>query len=481
MLYFQIMSLQKMVIRSMYRIIFIAAVIIVILLTTGCTSNYFVTGESLQQRGNYVGAIENYDQFIARSDDGAMVTRALNNRSEAYYQLGLQAVERENYSLAIRFFYLANNEAADIKLIDSYLNIIDNSLREEKIDETLELCDFVINTYRHIPSIFEVIYQRLLIFHEYKEDHQAVLTNYKLLIEYDEDQDYLIHARTILDRYMPLYIEDTRNYNDEKALETLLSLLDHTLSYEDIIRKAIGSLYFRIADEHRNNARFQEAENHYNLAVAYDPVLQNQITERLNQTVNQMVAHGNHLVRERRIDEAIEIYNQTFAIIPGNQAALTAINNANALRQNIEEAERLFDQALEKERQERYNEALRLYQQSYNRDRVQRTSDKIFLMNNLIEIERNPEEFARKIITEYKNGLIVRNLNEITRRLRTEHNLEEVRISGWRINLSTGTHRYEIRYDITSRTDNYYFIWQVNLLNRQLTPLNRISSEIMEG
>jgi len=465
----------------MYRIMLSAAAIIIIILSAGCTSNYYVTGHNLQQRGNYVGAIENYDQFIARSDDGAMVTRALNNRAEAYYQLGLQAMTRENYPVAIRFFYLANTEKADLKLIDSYLKLIESSLQENKIAKTLELCDFVINTYRHIPSIHGVIYQRLLIFHEHNEDHQAVLTNYKLLVEYDKDLEYLLNARTILDHYMPIYIEETRSYPDEEALEILLLLLDHTLTYEDLIRKTIGSLYFRIADEYRNSARFQEAENFYILAVEYDPVLQNLITERLNQTVNQMVAHGNHLLRERRIDEAIEIYNQTFAIIPGNQAALRAINNANTLRQNIEEAERLYNQAQEMERQERYQEALRLYQQSYNRDNLQRTSDKIFLMNNLIEIERNPEEFARSIVREYKNGLIERKLSEITSNLRAEQNPEEVRISGWRISLSTGTHRYEIRYDITSRTDNYYFIWQVNLLNRQLTPLNRISSDIMEG
>ena len=457
------------------------SLVIIMMITIGCTSNYYITAYNLQQRGNYVGAIENYDQFIRKSNDGAMIVNALNGRSESYYQLGLQSMNRGNYPLAIRMFYLANSSLADERIADCYLILADNAYQRNDIENSFRLYDYVITSFPESARIVEALYRRILLNHENQQDGETILEDYILLVEKDQEGNLVRETNSIINQYIPSYITEAKiDVDNQTAINQLLKLLDFPHSYHDLVKKEIGSLYLALGDDFRINEQFRDAEKKYSLALEYDPSLQIEINDRLSRTVDQMVARGDMLLRERKIDEAIDLYNRTFNIMPDNQAGRSAIARANELRENIRQAEILYNQGLEMERENRYREALRLYQQSYNRDRLTRASDKIFLMTNLIEIENDPETFAISVISNYKNGLIIRNLNEITNELLAIHG-DDVNVSGWRIMLSTGTHRYEIRYDITSRTDSYYFIWQVNLLNRQLTPLNRISGTVMEG
>ncbi len=38
--------------------------LLLLLIFTGCSSNYYFTANRLKQRSNFLGAIENYDEFI---------------------------------------------------------------------------------------------------------------------------------------------------------------------------------------------------------------------------------------------------------------------------------------------------------------------------------------------------------------------------------------------------------------------------------
>jgi tetratricopeptide (TPR) repeat protein len=451
-----------------------------ILIFSGCSSNYYITAYNLQQRGNYIGAIENYDEYIARSKDGALLTRALNNRSESYYRLGMQAMNRENYRLAIRFFYLANSDKADEKMIDCYLTLVGKTTSQADVEATIGLYDFIIETFADIPALNEVIYRRLVMLHQFNMEPQTIFDNYVLLVERDKEEIFTEDAKEIIDDYLPEFIEEAKSISDDReAIERLEQLLSYPHSYQEILKQEIGLKYLRLADHYRDKQQYQEAEKLYSLAEKYDPELKSEISERLNRTITEMIEQGNNLLRERKISEAIEIYRQTFSIIPDNPAAVTAITRAEEFRNDLRQAKELFDQALRAENEGNYQEALRLYRQSFSKDRSAETSEKISYVTNMIQLDENPEFFAEKIITEYKNGLIVKNLNKIADDLREKHQ-DEINVSGWRIMLSTGEHRYEIRYDITSRTESYYYIWQVNLLTKQLTPLNTISTKIME-
>jgi hypothetical protein len=459
------------------------ATALTLLLMSGCASNYYTTAVRLQQRNNYLGAIENYDEFIARSSNGAMITKALNNRSKAYHNLGIQALESNHYRLAARFFYLANTLASDEKMVDAHYTLANIAYSRGEMEQSLAIINFIIDTYPHLPVIPEIIFRRIELNHQYEQDKEKIWKDYVRLADRYNEDDLVRQAIPIIDSYMPEYILDAKRVSDKEGFDTaiknLLYLNRYPHSYQDIVTNEIGLLYFEMAEGAQEEESYFDAERYYRFAVEYDPQLRQVVDERLNQMVSAMISFGDSLLTKRKVDEAKDLYQLTYAIIPNNQAAREAISRAEVLQENIEAAEGLFRQAEENEKEGNIVEALRLYRLSYQRDRLQQTADKIFLMTNLIEIEKNPVAFARTIIEEYKNGLILRNLQETASRLRALHG-DDVRVSGWRIMLSTGANRYELRYDVTSPSESNYYIWQVNLLNRALTPLNKDSQEIME-
>lgn len=454
----------------------------VFLLQTGCTSNYYITARQLHSRGNYVGAIENYDEFIARTPDGAMRVKALNNRSEAYYQMADEQMERGNYRLAIRLFYLSNSLKADEKLVESHLAIAGQAYQEEDFDRIFNTYNYIINTFPLLPATPYVVYRRLKLHHNLEHDIDHIWNDFLILVDRYMDEEQIENARPIIDQYLPGLVEEAVNLKEsesyEAAIDQLIHLKSYPHSFQEKIESEIGLLYYEKGDMNKQEEDFFEAYDNYLLAKEYNPGLSDRIDSKFEAMVIAIVDYGNGLLEERKIDEAFEVFELSFRIIPGNELATESIRRTEQLAENIRQADNLFQQALQYEEDENYEEALRLYRQSWNLDRLPRTEDKIFLMTNLIEIEEDPVGFARTIISEYNNGIIMRNIDEITTTLEAIDG-DSVRTSGWRVLLSTGTHRYEVRYDITSRSQSYYLIWQVNLLNRNIVPLNRHSEEVM--
>ncbi|HRX76699.1 MAG TPA: hypothetical protein P5342_04510 [Candidatus Cloacimonadota bacterium] len=101
-------------------------------------------------------------------------------------------------------------------------------------------------------------------------------------------------------------------------------------------------------------------------------------------------------------------------------------------------------------------------------------------MQNLIEAERNPTAFAERIINEYRSGLLVRRVAAKRAEVLQTYKANEIRDSGWKMLLSTGQYKYEARYDLLTPTDTYLYVWQINLRDRSVIPLNRLSEELMK-
>lgn len=465
-------------------LILLIAIAAFLLILSGCTSSYYITAQRLHSRGNYVGAIENYDEFINRTKDGATRILALNNRSQAYYDMGLEQMRRNNFRLAIRLLYLSNTLQADEKMVDCYLSLAENSYLEGDLKNVITIYDFIIETYDILPVIPSVIHKRLQLYHEHYKDIDKVWNDFVLLVDRYNDKELIEKSVPVIDKYVPALIERAVNlrnsFNYETAIRELLVLENYPHSYHQNIREAVGLLLFELADANKKEQRFFQAYETYELVKVYHPPLEEKVNQRFNEMVSQMIEHGNELLDKRNTGEAKKIFNLTFDIIPDNRPAKEAIERAERLAEDIRIADEIYRQALVYENDEKYEEALRLYKQSLSRDRLPRTEEKIFLMTNLIEIEKNPIAFARRIITEYRNGIIVRNIQSRASMLREIYG-DSVRESDWRIMLSTGTHRYEVRYDIISPADNYFLIWQVNLLNRNIVPLNKESEEVMGG
>ncbi len=458
-------------------------ILVIILIVNGCASNYFKIGNNMFASGHYRAAAEYYDLFISQSTNGALITEAINNRSKAYYRLGQREMSKNNYRAAIRFFYLSNTTAADNKMVDSYLIIAENAYDNEEIDTVLDLYNFMIKNFQASPFISEVIYRRLKVYHKHYDDKYKVWDDYLLLVDYYSDNKFIKKAIPIVDNYIPSLINDSlelkNTHGHFEAISELLNIYSYQHSYHEVILEKVGILYYQLASLQKEENDFLSAYEYYNKAINYYPALEENVKENLNQMITSMIQHGDSLLRERRIADAIKIYMKTYNISPDNPQAKIAIAKAHEMESNIKEATKLFQEALRYEGNNDYKQALRLYEESLAKDKLQTTSEKISLMENMIKIDEDPVSFAKSIIIEYRDGTIVNTIEDIVQQLK-DSQAKDIRESGWKVLMSTGANRYEVRYDVTSREINYYFIWQVNLLNRNIIPLNQESERIME-
>lgn len=465
------------------RIRFSSLLFLLMLLATGCTTNYYISGYTLHQRGQYIGAIENYDQFIAKTKDGAMKTQVLSKRSEAYYSLGKNTMSRENYQLAIRFFYLANTYAADEKIADCYLHLADIEFAEGNVESTLRYYNYIIANYDQLPIISQVVFRRMQLNHQNYKVKELIWSDFLLLYDRYNDWDYIKKAIPIIDLYILDFVEEIlsrrEEYGDEDTIKMLYSLNYYPHSYGSNISDEIGLIYYSLGEEVEEKENFVAAVKFYNLAGDYNESLLSKIDEKLQQIVYKIIRQGENLLDKREISAAQMLFESTFQIIPNHPEAQKYIERAENLKNRIQRAQELYNKGLQAEKEEKYNQALSYFNQSYEIDKQKTTEEKIFMIGNIIEIERDHIGFAKKIISEHNNRAIIRNIEGIVEQLRQKDG-NSVSVSDWRIMLSTGNHRYEVRYDIMGVSKSYYFIWQVNLLTRSITPLNNQSQQIME-
>jgi hypothetical protein len=101
-------------------------------------------------------------------------------------------------------------------------------------------------------------------------------------------------------------------------------------------------------------------------------------------------------------------------------------------------------------------------------------------MGNLIQAEKDPKEFAMKIINSYKNGIIPLGVSIAESSVIAQYG-DEVKNSGWKVYYAIGEYKYEVRFDILSPDENYYYSWRVNLKTREITSLNNISEDVLKG
>ena len=106
--------------------------------------------------------------------------------------------------------------------------------------------------------------------------------------------------------------------------------------------------------------------------------------------------------------------------------------------------------------------------------------DKIATMNNMIEAQKNPAAFAKRVLQEYRNGAIPGRLNAQKAELLKRYKADEIRDSGWKYLMSSGQYKYEARYDLITPVDSYYFVWQINLRDKTIIPLNKLSERLMQ-
>ncbi|HOD18477.1 MAG TPA: hypothetical protein PKJ14_07590 [Candidatus Cloacimonadota bacterium] len=466
------------------KIIVIPSLIAILLLISACEQNKLRSGEELFQRGSYAAAIEQLDNYIQIGKNGAYITRAELTRSACYLELGLAAMDKENWNLAIRLLKLANSAEADLELAKVYNTLAHQAIDANDVPKAMEYFSLIINETSNSDLIPEIMEMRIIQFLNYYNDKEAAWSEYMQLYNLYPENEHEIAAREYVDSFIPSFIDAAVDKAVKKeydaALEDLFEIRRYPVRNRDRIDFEISNIYQAMAEIEIQNKNYSVANDLFLKALEYYPAKKEAITKRLELIASLYLEKGNDFLKIRDFDAAYAYYNKAFEIIPDFPPAKAAINNARNIQYNILRAEQIFKQGEIAEFNRNYPEAKNLYSQAYQLDKQSEYAAKIEEMDNLIQAERNPTGFAKSIITQYRNGLLTQRIQAQKQQLLKKYKPEEIRDSGWKILLSTGQYKYEARYDLITPDESLFFVWQINLKDRSVTPLNKMSEKLMQ-
>ncbi len=470
--------------REFTRKAFLAGILLCLFFLTACEQNKLRQAEALYTQRRFAASIEQLDEFIHKGKNGAFVTRAELIRSASYYELGLAAMDKENWPLSIRLFKLANSDVADFELAKVYKTLALQALDAGDSDKALSYYTLILSEISYTDLVPEILQLRIALYLDSYNDKTSAWNDYIILYDKFPEDPFEIAARPYIQRFISENVNAAvdkaiaGDYNT--ALEELFEIRKYPVGDADRLDFEISNIYQDMAENAIRQADYFEANRLFLLAMQYYPAKSDAINKRLRNVAHLYIDKGNEYLAVRDFNTALLYYNKTYEIIPDFDLANQAIANVHTIQDNIRRAAELGAQAEQQENNKNYAEARSLYQQAYQLDRMTDYNQRAIIMGNLIEAEKDPIAFARKIILDYQNGLLYRRIQAQKQLLLQKYTLAEVRDSGWKILLSTGQNKYEARYDIMTPSENLYYVWQVNLRDRSIIPLNKLSERIMQ-
>ncbi len=480
-------------------------VISLVLLLQACETYRFSNAISSHDRGKYAISAEDIDSYLEEAKNGAFKTKAEIIRGESYYELALKAYNKENLPLATRFSILANNAQADTLLARCYYDFAQLNFLENKESEAF---NFYKKILVEIPSshfIPQIYYER--INWSLSQDTLTILNTWDLYKDFYEkypDDSYEIKSRELIHSIHPAYIQYCNDIDLNDGVDKLLEMYSYPVGKTRPIANAISDLYINKAEKLITTFDYLNADNFFRLAVHYNPQQQDYVEKRLVEIASLYIDKGYEYVEDRDFDSAFKLFNKTFTVIPGYKKALQAIEQTTEFIAKIEEAERLAQKATRYEETslrtifpgmkrkispseknkyqvKKYEQILELLQKAYNLDNLATYQQRIVEAKNLIQRYKDPEKFALEIIKAYKSNIVQKPINEAKKLAKTNNEGNDINDDGWEVMLSFGKHNFEARYTITSQNDKYYFKWLVNLRNKEIKGLNKLSIHALEG
>lgn len=451
---------------------------------SGCEINKLRDAQELYNNERYAAAIQAIDEYLPNSENGAIRTRAEMLRSQSYLNLAELAIDRQNWTLAKNFLKLANSAEADVQLAKIYKMLANRALEAGDIATESQFINAIIREIPRSELIPEMLFRRIKIHLDVHADRDAAWRDYMNLYDSYPNNSYELQARSMVQKIIPmrtdlaLALMQQEYFND--ALAVLFELSRYPVINFEELNILISDTYQAQAEAYIVDQDFMSADHHFRIAVQYYPPKRELINQRLIDIASMFIEKGNSLLEAREFDAALRHYQKTFDILPNYKQAVQAIERLNTIRANIQRAAILFIEAERHETANRFAMALPLYVEAASLDDKPEYQSKVRQMQNLIEATKNPNAFVQRIINEYRGGLLNRKINELKRELSTRYRADEINDSGWKILLSTGQYKYEARYDILTPNETYFYIWQVNLRDRSVVPLNKISENLIQ-
>lgn len=458
--------------------------ILMLMILTACEVNNLRSIEEHYEKARYAASIQEADQFIPKGSNGAFVTRAELVRANSYLELGKIAISRNMKELAIKFFKLSNSVQADQELVKIYKDEILAAIPNSDYETQLFYINSIIREVPDSDAVPEMLQRRLTIYEDWKGDSDGAWLDYMDLYDRFAGNTYEVAARKTIQRVTPGRIAYGRRLSEagyyNEALTIFFELAKYPVVESAVINDLIGNTYRAQAEAYLQLQNYMEADRFLRIALQYIPDQAEQIQARLREIVGFFIKKGDSYVAERNFDAALAQYQRVFEIIPDYEPAQQAIQRMNTTRENIARAAQLFAQAERTEASGKVADALKLFQQANALDSNPETLNRISIAQNILEADRNPQAFAQRIVAEYRGGLLNNRISQQKKALLQIYKSNEIRDSGWKFLLSTSQYKYEVRYDLMTPRENYFYIWQVNLKDRRIIPLNKISEELMK-
>ncbi|MDD3049827.1 MAG: tetratricopeptide repeat protein [Candidatus Cloacimonetes bacterium] len=455
----------------------------ILLLISGCGINNYNIAHKLYKSGNYPAAIEYYDKYIAFNSEEAKSTHAALERSECYYQLGTRAYNKKNWILAERFFYLANSYKADLILDNCYFTFAEEAGVEKDFKRVLELYDHILTHFPASELIPQILHLRTEYYTNQTHEYELAWKDYQELYDRYPDDVFTDKTMLIIDTFLADIINRITSEAEEKgeqtAINELIQYSQYPTGHYSLITESISNLFIKLGNYSIENQNFLEARDYFKSVIDYTPEKQEYVENRLEEISELLIESGDKFLQERDVEKAVHAYSRVFTVIPDYKPAQTAIDKAFELENKINKASDLAKSAQFLEIQKEYERAMKLYRDAFNIDPIPLYSDKIFLMENMIEIEKDPVAFAKSIVINHNKGIISERISNKEEELKELYG-RLVKSSDWRVLISIGQYRYEVRYDITTPVENYFYVWQVNLMNRTISGLNELSEQAMK-
>ena len=448
-----------------------------------CTNNYYAAGDKLSAEQNHVSAIEQYDLSVKKDLNGARKTKSEIARSESYYKLGLKAFEKDNWPLATRLFFLSNSPEADQYLDNCYYQLSEESFAKQDTATTLEYYNKIL-TYLPDSELTPEIYNKRIRIYLNRNKLKLALEDFKKLWENYRNDEFTKDIHPKIDEIIPIVTKEIikdRNYEELiSSIDKLITLKNYSINHSDLVNFEIALTYTKLAEIELEAENYTKAYEFFLNSFGYNQDLAEKNQARIEAIKDGFIAKGDNYLENLMFSEAIESYKKCFLIEKDYLPAKEKIAYAIQREKDAKEAKILYEKALESERDNNYSSALKEYLESkklLNNAEVRR---KIFEMKNLIRAKKEPRAFAQEIVLNYKKGKLANQVYAIEDSMLAKYGETVVDISGWKVLYTSNNLKYDVRYDIISPYENYYFIWKVNLRTREIIALNKRSEELMK-
>lgn len=473
------MNTQRKTLSIKYSLLLLLASILVF---SGCEINRLKSAEDLYKNKRYAAAITELDDLIESANNGAIATRAEIIRSNSYFSLAEAAAERKNWPLAIRFFKLANSDAANLRLAEIYRDLGAVAFREGDVDAGKGYLDAIIREAPESPLFPEVLYRRIGFYMELEKDNDAAWIDYMRLFDQFPNNPFEIQARNYVLQFIPGKLEyarvlETQGYYSD-ALNVLFELSKYPVVDLGKLNQQISDVYEKQAEEFIIDQDYVEAHRLFQISMQYYPAKRTKILGRLEAMAALYVSKGNSLLDAGDYSDALVHYQKSFDIVQDFQPALDAIDRLFTIQENKRKAVLAYAEGEKMEAAGRYADALNEFNTAYNLDNKPEYRQRAVQIQNLVEATKNPAAVARKILDDYRGGILNTRIRQKKSELLRRYKESEIKDSGWKILLSTGQYKYEARYDLLTPKETYLYVWQINLRDRSVIPLNKLSEAL---